>query len=188
MHNIFALSVSHKTYQTFQSLMNTPFTCQKSLGTISHRQSSAYVYDNRNNSLIMVGGELCIDRIWCNNYSNKTLVSYNDGASFQEMAPIPALMKGHCAVLLDNTTLMVIGGYKFPISLSATYFLDLVTNSWSSGPSVTDERSYHTCNLIADCEGSQYVVVVGGTGTRYGDYRKSVEIYDVGSGTWSTGK
>ena len=28
-HNIYALSVSHKTYQTFQSLMNTPFTYQK---------------------------------------------------------------------------------------------------------------------------------------------------------------
>ena len=136
----------------------------------------------------MVGGELCIDTIWCNKYSNKTLISYNDGASFMELAPIPALLKGHCAVLLNNTTLMVIGGYKFPISLSATYFFDLDTNTWSSGPSLMDERSYHTCNLITDCEGSQHVVVVGGTGTGFGDYRKSVEIYDVSVGTWSTGK
>ena len=136
----------------------------------------------------MVGGELCTGTLWCHNYTNKTLISYNDGASFEELAPIPALLKGHCAVLLDNTTLMIIGGYKFPTSLAATYFLDLDANSWSSGPSMTDERSYHTCNLITDCEGSQHIVVVGGTGTGIGTYMKSVEIYDVDSGTWSSGK
>ena len=136
----------------------------------------------------MVGGELCTDTIWCNNYSNKTLISYNDGASFEELPPIPALLKAHCAVFLDNTTLMVIGGYKFPRSYSDTYFFDLDSNSWSSGPSLTEERSYHTCNLITDCEGSQHVVVVGGTGTGFGTYKKSVEIYDVDTGTWNTGK
>ena len=136
----------------------------------------------------MIGGELCTGKIWCMNYSNRTLISHDDGASFQELAAMPARLKGHCAVMLHNTTLMVIGGYRFPLSYAATYILDLDANSWSSGPPLTDERSYHTSNLVTDCEGSRHVVVVGGTGTALGTYRKTVEIYDVDAGTWSSGK
>ena len=135
----------------------------------------------------MVGGELCTGRIWCNDYTNRTLISNDGGTSFMELAPIPALLKGHCAVFLDNTTLLVTGGYKFPISYSDTYLLDIRTNSWQSGPSLTTKRSYHTCNIISNCEGKRQVVVVGGVSRGVTGYTKSVEIYDVDSGTWSAG-
>merc|ERR1712150_172262 len=72
-----------------------------------------------------------------------------------------------------------------------TYFFDLDGNSWRSGPSMTVARSYHTCNLITDCDGNQQVVVVAGVGNGGGisttSYEKSVEIYDVTSGSWSSG-
>ena len=100
---------------------------------------------------------------------------------------MPALLKGHCAVFLDNNTLMVIGGYRFPISYADTYMLDISTNSWSSGPSLTTVRSYHTCNLVTNCAGKKQVVVVGGVTTGVTDYTNSVEIYDVDSETWSAG-
>ena len=154
---------------------------------LSHRQSAAYDFDSYNNSLIMVGGELCTDKIWCNNYTNKTLISNDGGTSFKELSPFPALLKNHCAVFLDNETLMVIGGYKFPISYPNTYLLDINTNSWRSGPSLTTRRSYHTCNIVTNCEGKQQVVVVGGVSRGVTGYLKSVEIYDVDSGTWSAG-
>ena len=31
----------------------------------------------------MVGGELCTDQIWCENFTNKTLQSNNGGETFQ---------------------------------------------------------------------------------------------------------
>ena len=140
----------------------------------------------------MVGGELCTNSIWCENYTNRTLISDNSGTSFVEHAPIPTLLKGHCAVFLNDSTLMVIGGYKYPLSYATAYFFDLDGDSWRSGPSMTVHRSYHTCNLITDCDGNQQVVVVAGVGNGGGisttSYEKSVEIYDVASGSWSSGK
>ena len=152
-----------------------------------HRQSAAYDYNSYNNSLIIVGGELCKGTIWCQNYTDNTLISNDGGRSFRELAPMPASLKGHCAVFLDNNTLMVIGGYRFPLSYADTYMLDISTNSWSSGPSLTTVRSYHTCNLVTNCAGKRQVVVVGGVSTGVTDYTNSVEIYDVDSETWSAG-
>ena len=137
----------------------------------------------------MVGGEVCTGTVWCNDYTNKTLISNDGGNSFEELAPIPTLLKGHCAVFLDNNTLMVTGGYKFPLSVDTTYFLDLGSNLWSTGPSLATNRAYHTCNIITNCDDKKQVVVVGGvsTGTSF-SYTESVEIYDIDSGTWTAGK
>lgn len=141
----------------------------------------------------MVGGELCADIIWCNNFTNKTLLSKDGGTTFEELAPLPALLRGHCAVFIDNTTLMVIGGYKFPTSYYAETYQLSINNSylnesvWSSGTPLTVPRAYHTCNVVTDCEGNRQVVVVGGYSGSTSDYTNSVEIYDVESGAWSLG-
>ena len=136
----------------------------------------------------MVGGELCTNTLWCETYTDRTIISDNSGVTFVEKAPIPVLLKGHCAVFLNDSTIMVIGGYRYPISYANTYFFDLVGNSWEEGPPLTVARSYHTCNLITDCDGNQQVVVVGGVGNGgITSYEKSVEIYDVTSEAWSSG-
>ena len=136
----------------------------------------------------MVGGEICTDTIWCNDYSNKTLITHDGGNSFEELAPLPTLLKGHCAVFIDNNTLMVIGGYKFPASYDKTYFLDLASNVWTDGPPLTTNRAYHTCNIVTDCRGNKQVVVVGGYATGVAiPIIQTVEIYDIDSQTWSAG-
>ena len=141
----------------------------------------------------MVGGELCTDIIWCNIYTNKTLLSTDGGTTFEELAPYPALSRGPCGVFIDNTTFMVIGGYKFPTSYyTETYMLDINSghlneSTWSSGPPLTVGRAYHTCNVVKNCDGKQQVVVVGGYSGSTSDYTNSVEIYDVESGAWSVG-
>lgn len=155
----------------------------------SQRQSSAYDYDSNNNSLVMVGGEVCTGTIWCNEYSNKTLITNDGGESFEELAPFPALLKGHCAVFLDSNTLMVIGGYKPFDTVDNTYFLDQASNVWTAGPPLTYARAYHTCNIITDCDGKRQVVVVAGYSTGVAiPLIQTVEIYDVDSQTWSLGK
>ena len=136
----------------------------------------------------MVGGELCTDEIWCNDYTNKTLLT-SDGTSFEDMAPFPDMLKGHCAVFIDKFRLMVIGGYEFPKDYhDGTYILDISNNKWRSAPPITYPRAYHTCNVVTDCEGKQQIVVVGGlTVGSVTNPTKSVEIFDVESGVWSLG-
>ena len=124
----------------------------------SQRQSSAYDYDSNNNSLVMVGGEVCTGTIWCNEYSNKTLITNDGGESFEELAPFPALLKGHCAVFLDSNTLMVIGGYKLSpgTTFDNTYFLDLGGNS-------QEKNCLENCleNLLENCLEIRYTRKMG---------------------------
>ena len=161
------------------------------------RQSSAYDF-NKDVGLIMVGGELCTDSIWCNDYVNRTLLSKNGGRIFKEMAPFPKTLRGHCAVFIDETTLMVMGGYELSKPphpyYDETYMLNTKENVWSSGPPLNLPRAYHTCNIVTNCDGKQQVVVVGGysgvciDGICAATYTNAVEIYDVESGAWSAGK
>ena len=131
--------------------------------------------------------------IWCNNYSNKTLISKDGGTHYEELAQFPALGRGSCGLFIDNTTFMVIGGYKFPTNYyAATYVFsinkdNINESTWSSGPSLTTGRAFHTCNVVTDCQGKQHVVVVGGYAGSTSDYTNSVEIYDIESEVWSEG-
>ena len=94
----------------------------------------------------MVGGELCTNQIWCDNYTNKTLLSSDGGAIFMELASFPAMSKGHCAVFLDNSTLMVIGGHEgFGQFANTTYMLNINASRlnesfWNPGPPISVER------------------------------------------------
>ena len=83
------------------------------ISNLKHRQSSAYAYQN--NSLVMVGGEICKGSVLCNNYTDQTIITNDGGNTFRNLSTFPALLKGACAVFTDETTLMVIGGYKFPL-------------------------------------------------------------------------
>ena len=62
-------------------------------------------------------------------------------ASFQELAPFPAMSKGHCAVFIDKMKLMVIGGHKGGSKYTKTTFmLDITANVWSTGPPMSMKR------------------------------------------------
>ena len=50
--------------------------------SVLHRQSAGYDF-NSVIGFIMVGGELCTDQLWCENFTNKTLQSNNGGETFQ---------------------------------------------------------------------------------------------------------
>ena len=61
--------------------------------------------------------------------------------TFQELAPFPAMSKGHCAVFLDKMTLMVIGGHEGGTKYTnTTFMLNINTNVWSPGPPMSMNR------------------------------------------------
>ena len=143
----------------------------------------------------MVGGEICTGQVWCNNYTNQTIITNDGGNTFRNLSTFPALLKGHCAVFINETTLMVMGGYKFPSSVDDTYFLDLASDVWTAGPSLLTGdgtgRAYHSCNLVTNCNNKKEVVVVGGwrtaTSSEPISIIQTVDIFDVESETWSSG-
>ena len=143
----------------------------------------------------MVGGEICTGGIWCNNYTNQTIITNDGGNTFRKLAPFPALLKGHCAVFINDTTLMVMGGYKFPSSVDKTFFLDLASNVWTSGPALPTGdgtgKAYHSCNVVTNCDNKKEVVVVGGkrtpTSSEPISIVQTVDIFDVESQIWSAG-
>ena len=45
---------------------------------------------------------------------------------------------------------------------SDTAFLNLTTNVWTTGPSLSTARYYHTCSLVTLDSGEKEIVVVGG--------------------------
>ena len=75
----------------------------------------------------------------------------------------------HCMVVLNDLTLMVIGGWVGSITASTdTWFHDLQTQTWYPGPPLIQGRSSHSCGVIRDTNYQEtgvtksIVVVTGG--------------------------
>ena len=83
----------------------------------------------------------------------------------------------------------------FPLSgpeyYGETYFLDLTTDTWTPGPTLTYPRHTHTCNLVTQQSGEKEIVIVGGIDpARTGDcqVQKEVEILSVATKTLRNGE
>ena len=48
-----------------------------------------------------------------------------------------------------------------------TYFYNMETNQWTSGPTMSMRRRYHTCDLVTHEDGTRDIVIVGGLNSAY---------------------
>ena len=106
---------------------------------------------------------------------------------------LPTGMLQHCAVLINATTVMLIGGstshdsdasdYRYS---KKTYLFNSENESWSEGPTLISGRNSHTCAKIKkSSQSSQYsIIVVGGYN---GWSMSSVEILEEGASEWVAG-
>ena len=83
-----------------------------------------------------------------------------------------------CAVPLNSTSLMVLGGWGSTGPLASVQVLDLETGEWTDGPEMTRARYGHTC-LMTEMGGRPGVMVAGGALTG-----KVVEFLDLTTGEW----
>ena len=98
----------------------------------------------------------------------------------------------------DNNTVFFVGGADGPSASSnktsycTTYFLDLTTKAWTSGPNMTHCRYYHTCNLVKNpSSGNREIVVVGGLDEQRQDHCRfiqEVEVFDLDTQQWRNGR
>ena len=93
---------------------------------------------------------------------------------------LPGDLWANCLVLLNSTTLMIIGD-------RATYYINTLTNAWVRGPLLTQGRGSHSCGLIRKDSNSQEMSVIVAGGYNYTALISTTELLDAGSNTWRRG-
>ena len=97
---------------------------------------------------------------------------------------MPLAVKFHCAVTLNTTTVLIIGGFDGSSYFGSTYFYNVNVKSFTSGPSLTVARGYHGCSILTTGT-ERFVVVTGGFN---GVKLDSTEVMDLNQPTmWQTG-
>ncbi len=100
---------------------------------------------------------------------------------------LPVTLWRHCMVLLNETTVLVVGGHNAETPYSnETYLLDSDTGVWSEGPRLNIGRHDHSCGRIRTDSGSleKRVIVVGGYNE---SFLSSVEVLNTETWTWEFG-
>jgi hypothetical protein len=88
----------------------------------------------------------------------------------------------HTATLLPNGKVLVAGGYGGGCSNSAELY-DPAAGTWSSTGNLATARESHTATLLPNGK----ILVAGGDNcAMVSPYLKSAELYDPGTGTWSS--
>ena len=137
------------------------------------RQSAAVCespYRSDGHSLFVTGG------IGNGKVVSNSVESLN-GYKWEEINPsMEESLYGHCMVLLNPTTVMVIGGASLNFS-SATYLFDTEHQKWRDGPTLNVARAHHGCGRIRkNGQGHEFAaIVVGGFNGKPLD---SIEILD----------
>ena len=106
----------------------------------------------------------------------------------KELPPLPKKVHGHCVVKLEDTKIMLIGGYDNNENSGETYIYDFETEVWNLGHSLINGRTGHTCARI-EVGNKPYIVVVGGYFHSFASKTNTVEVLDlVANQGWIQGK
>ena len=112
-----------------------------------------------------------------------------DGETFGSLPPMPSASgypsERHCAVTLDGDDLFITGGSD---PFTYIYFRD--TMQWEFQRDMPNPRDDLMCGLVHNEAGEQEVVAAGGFGFLgpAPDESNVVEIFNVRSGQWRSGK
>ncbi len=91
-------------------------------------------FTNENYKLFVTGGYSQSE------WLNSTLVLTPDGWETLPLS-LPVTIYDHCSLLLNSTTVMVIGGHQSsPGSAKNTYLFNADTNEWTEGPFLSTDR------------------------------------------------
>ena len=118
-----------------------------------------------------------------NVFSSTTLVDTSSNMPIKDM---PNSQSRHCNVLLNNTHIMITGGYLYD-SMSETLIFDLVNEKWSPGPSMNEKRSVHGCTKMI-LDGKPFLWVSGGWGEDFLRHQSTeyLDLFNINQG-WKLG-
>jgi hypothetical protein len=101
---------------------------------------------------------------------------------------LPLELGKHCLVSLNDTTVILIGGYLPDWSYSrATFYYNIDHQTWIEGPSLINKRGWHSFALFkSPLHDYTHTVIVTG-GFDGGAALASTEFLNVDSNSWTTG-
>ena len=122
-----------------------------------------------------------------NETHTSTEVLDSDGWSLK-LPDLPIPISDHCMVLLNSTTVMVIGGFHNNVTSGDTYIMNSMQGDWMPGPPLNTNRIRHGCGRVRkSLNDSEFLVIVaGGYWPNVSDI-SSVEILDEETLTWKEG-
>ena len=101
---------------------------------------------------------------------------------------LPHDIDEHCSVLIDSTTVMVLGGIGggAVTPLKSTYFINLETLQVTPGPEMQEARKEFGCAVFEHNQ-ERFVIAAGGTVGSWPP-TDSTEFFNLNSKIWSRGK
>ena len=133
-----------------------------------------------NSSILLTGGQ--------NEFANTGEYLTENG--WQNVsAPLPVNISYHCSVLVNSTTVLIIGGFQNVHYFSPeTYLLNTENEKWIEGPSLKIGRGGHlTCAKIKEDDKSSAFIVIVANGAHRDDGHTSVEIISDLESKWHKG-
>ena len=124
-------------------------------------------------------------------YSTVSYFVTMDGITDGPVVPTANKRRGSCSVKLDAETAMVIGGYpEAGNKFVQTFFVNLVTFTWTPGPPTNVGRFVGSACAIFRNPAMSYrrVVVLTGGGGVSTTPSDSTEFYDIVNGVWVIGE
>ena len=117
-----------------------------------------------------------------------TLEVLSDDGWHQLTTPLPVeTIDRHCMVLLNLTTVMIIGGTQGESNYSTnTYFFNTDNGEWVAGPMLFSSKYLLSCGkILNDSQSHKESVIVAGGCDPYAS--SSVDILDLGASKWRKG-
>jgi len=169
---------------------NTCYTYEDSQWTESSSMKSKRAYAAASPSPFSNLDELFVVGGW-NGFDFDALKSgevYTNNSWHALYSLSPVLIMNHCMVLVNSTTVLMIGGEQNGTSYSSkTYFFNSEDNNWRDGPALKEGRNFPSCGkLKKDSQSSEYVVIVAG-GADASSSITSIEVLEDGSSDWIEG-
>ena len=119
---------------------------------------------------------------------HRTDILLTNGSWVNTGIDLPIPLAYHCMVLVDNSTVLSIGGHQSTDPGRKTFKYSLQEKSWENGPNLINARSSHGCSKIPTSRMSKQesIIVAGGWNSNWKP-QASVEILDDGSSEWRLG-
>ena len=98
----------------------------------------------------------------------------------------PVTIHGHCLILVNQTTVMIIGGFQNDIPSANTFMIGDSQRAWTKGPVMSTGRVLQGCAKIRK-DGKSHVKSIIVAGGYLSNVLNSVEILNEKSTLWYTG-
>ena len=132
---------------------------------------------------------------WGEGLGNSEFVTIeSDGSAQSILGPdLPMQVFGHCMAKIDDNTYFLSGGYRLDtdsIATKATFFYDMTSETWTTGPNMIESRAHHSCEVFMNPATNHLnIVLMGGYDYDFQTTLVQTELLDMDGGAngWTYG-